>query len=110
MTQCKYHGTTEILSAAAATGAGSAFVTPWQWRKNADGISWQTIITGSPSAVTLNLEGSLDNTNWTAIDAQSTASSKLNHSTSPVPNFIRANVTGLTGGSTPTVTVKAQKG
>lgn len=110
MTQCKYHGTTTILDAATGTGAGTAVVTPLQWRKNADGISWQTVITGSPTTMVADIEGSLDNTNWTVLDNQSTVASKLNHFANPVPNYLRANVTALTGGSSPTVTVKVQKG
>lgn len=109
-TQCKYHGTTTILDAADSTGAGSAHVTPLQWRTDAHGISWQTVITGGPSAVTVDLEGSLDNTNWTSISEQASANSKLNHAPNPVPNFIRANLTGLDGGTAPTVTVIVQKG
>ncbi len=110
MTQLSFTGVTTILSAVTSTGAGSAFATPPQWRTHADGITWETTITGSPSTVSVKLQGSLDNSVWHDLDSQVSTSGQLHHSGRPVPIFVRANVVTLSGGSTPTVTVDVQQG
>lgn len=66
----------------------------------------QVNTTGAPAACTYNLEGSLDNTNWTPIISGQacTTSGLLAWDTTglrPVL-FVRANVTALSGGATAT--------
>lgn len=99
-----------LLSGATATGAGTA-----QWVKDTTVNNWtcDVDITGTPTAVTVRIEG---NTGGTVYDptgmathvltAMQLAASKATFGIvySPVHN-IRANVTVLTGGSSPTVSV-----
>ena len=63
--------------------------------------------TGSPSTSSVNLECSLDGTNWTVLGTSTSTSSTsaLVYGTSGVPfRLLRANVTATTGGTSPTVT------
>lgn len=95
-----------ILNAATATGAGGSYSVP---EKPTGGqfsdYSWQTVITGAPTAVSITLQGSLDGVNWTVVDT-STATGGESRPISGKPfAFLRANLGTLTGGTAPTVTV-----
>lgn len=67
-------------------------------------------ITGAPSAVTVALEGSIDGTNFAAIDSHVFSAGELTATFALVTlvdlpvTFVRANLTTLTGGTAPTVT------
>lgn len=71
----------------------------------------QIEVTGSPTAVTVDLEGSLDDGFWTALgtiplSAQDiTDGGSVTHLLNKPIRFVRANLTELTGGTSPTVTV-----
>ena len=62
---------------------------------------------GSPTAVKVNLEGSLDGVNWTTLAVFDTGAGATNFaiasSTSTMVLYARANLVTLTGGTTPTV-------
>ena len=100
--------TANLLSAVAATGAGSSVLaSPWN-----SNHAMQITITGAPTAVTVDLEGSLDGTTWVALVSHVMSAGELAASKAlvfvtgaPVP-MVRGNLTTLTGGTTPTVTVK----
>lgn len=66
----------------------------------------QVNTTGAPAACTYNLEGSLDNTNWTSIiNAQAcTTSGTLTWDATGIKPvlFVRVNLTALSGGATAT--------
>lgn len=73
--------------------------------------TYQATITGTPTAVTVVIEGSLDGTNYTAINTHAFTAGELTATfamfsviDNPV-SYIRANVTVLTGGTAPTVSV-----
>ena len=67
----------------------------------------QVDTTGSPSAATLQLEGSLDGTTWTALSpAMDVSSSTMFHVLDAAVAFVRSNLVTLTGGSSPTVTAR----
>ena len=67
--------------------------------------SVQVIVTGSPSACSLQLEGSLDSTNWFNLSGGQTCTSDILFSVVNKPvAFIRANLTTFTGGTNATVT------
>ena len=73
----------------------------------------QVNTTGAPAACTYSLEGSLDNTNWTAIISAQvcTTSGVLTWEatgTKPVL-FVRVNFTALSGGATATATYVGSK-
>jgi hypothetical protein len=102
-----------ILNAATATGAGSAFAVPTIPTAQRGGfiqtMVWQIVTTGSPSSISVTLQGSLDGVSWFSIgSAVTTATLTLvnlaNANAGPYA-FIRADLTTLSGGTSPTVTV-----
>ncbi len=92
------------LNAVTAIGAGQvAAYLP----KDAGYFSyaWQTAITGAPTAININLEGSLDGTTWAVMDTSTVVGGEMRFLNTKNAIFIRANLTTLTGGTAPTVTV-----
>lgn len=81
------------------------------FRKITKGHTIQIDITGAPTAITVDLEGSLNNTTWAVLitspmsAAELTAAVSLSHIEDKPVRYIRVNLTTLTGGSSPTVTV-----
>ncbi len=69
-------------------------------------IAWEKRVTGGPTAVTVNIEGSLDNSNWYTLDTDNTTANTFKEITQRGAKFIRANLVTLTGGTSPTVTVR----
>lgn len=95
----------QILTLAAATGAGS-----WVAIEPADGhqpmFTWQTVITGGPASVTVALEGSIDGgTTSFSLDSSTNTSGEVKHLTGKGALQVRANLTTLTGGTSPKVSV-----
>ena len=109
MTQLN-NSTTTILNAADATGAGSTFNVPPLWRELANGLTWEVVITGSPTTVSASLQGSLDNSNWYDLDTHTNVGNNIHAVDAPLPAYVRGYVATLSGGTTPTVTVKVMKG
>lgn len=95
-----------LLSAVTSTGAGTIKHSAYLMDKKTVQVS----ITGAPSAVTVTLEGSIDGTNFATLATKAfsagelTATFALFHSIDTPVTYVRANLTVLTGGSTPTVT------
>lgn len=73
--------------------------------------SVQVNVTGSPTAVTVDLEGSLDGVKWFQLAehvfsaGDITAQAALFHVIDRAVPMTRGNLTTLTGGTTPTVTI-----
>ena len=64
-------------------------------------------ITGSPTTCTLKLEGSLDNTTWFDLSgSQSCTANFMFHVVDRHVDSVRVNLTALSGGTSPTVTLK----
>ncbi|PWT71029.1 MAG: hypothetical protein C5B60_11425 [Chloroflexi bacterium] len=73
----------------------------------------QVVVTGSPTACTLHLEGSLDDLAvwpraWADLsgDVSITGSPTIFHVINRPVRYIRVNLTTLTGGTNPAVTIK----
>lgn len=97
-----------LLNGVTATGVGSSIIC-------GQGISEHTVqatITGAPTAVTVALDGSLDDSTWIELDShpfsagELTAGKAMWHVVNKVVKHIRLNLTALTGGTSPTVTGK----
>lgn len=95
-----------LLSAVTATGPGQVF-------RNANGFVSHTVqltTTGAPTAVTVDLEGSLDGLTWFQLtehiflSAEITLEAAMFHQNDKFVEYVRLNVTTLTGGTAPTVT------
>ena len=98
-----------LLNAATATGAGSAqktFAIPEKHTVQA--TMGGTVVA---TAVTVDLEGSLDGTTFFTLAshafsaAEITAEAAMFHITDKPVKYVQANLTTLTGGTAPTVTV-----
>lgn len=100
-----------LLNAVTSTGAGSTLKvsnqSPSQHTVQAE--MGGTVVA---TAVTVDLEGSLDGATWFTLAthiftaAEITAEGSMFHITDKVVNFVRANLITLTGGTAPTVTVR----
>lgn len=98
----------KLLDAATATGASAT----WAVRMKPRNHTVQITITGAPTAVTVDLEGSLDNTTWVSLAshimsaAELTATEAMFHVYDKTVRYARVNLVTLTAGTNPTVTVK----
>jgi len=64
----------------------------------------QILLTGSPTGCAVQLEGSLDNTNWENLSGtQDCTSVTMFHVVNRTVPHVRGNLTTLSGGSSPTV-------
>lgn len=99
-----------LLSAAAATGVGKGLpLIPAKSRHTVQATMGGTVVA---TAVTVVLEGSLDNENWFALGTHAFSSAEISaekamfHVVDKTAMFVRANLTAMSGGTAPTVTVK----
>lgn len=98
-----------MLPAASAVGTGTIFGSPVERGKQAFAtrLLFEVEITGAPTAVNVNIEGSTDPAfGHFEVLAQyaNTTNGSISLTGLTMP-FIRANLTTLTGGTAPTVTV-----
>lgn len=68
------------------------------------------VVTGSPSGCTLNLDGSLDGSHWFNISQTggsdvTCTSNVMFHVVNKLVAYVRGNLTALSGGTAPTVTI-----
>lgn len=96
----------KLLDAAAATGPSTTYANGLS-----DAQSAQFNITGGPTAVTVTIEGSLDQgVTWDAIATHAFTAGELSAGVASISiadkprDLIRHNLTVLTGGTAPTVT------
>jgi hypothetical protein len=87
------------LAAAAAIGAGKAF----NLGSAVNNFSIELLTTGSPSAFSVALQGSLDGATWTTIGSAASTIGVTTFTNTPV-TLVRLNLLTLTGGTSPTVT------
>jgi hypothetical protein len=90
------------IDAAASTGPGAA--------KDLEGVGSDfgvmVFATGTPSTVTVQLQGSHDNVNWFTVPTPTiTAADTYTNFPNFLCRYVRANLFALSGGSSPTVTV-----
>ena len=98
----------QLLNAATATGASAS----WAVRRVPRNHTVQATMGGTvvATAVTLDLEGSLDNSSWFQLAnhvftaAEITAEAAMFHAANKPTRYVRLNLTTLTGGTAPTVT------
>jgi len=94
-----------LLNAVTATGVGQSF-------QNNNGFvshTVQVMVTGSPTVVVVDLEGSLNGVTWFQLQqytfdaADITAQAALFHQNDKLVDYVRLNLITLTGGTAPTV-------
>jgi len=97
---------TTLLSAVTGAGAGTIKKSAYPMQHHALSIT----ITGSPTTIVVDLEGSVDGTNFVALGTKTfsagekTAAFALLFVIDKPVTYVQANVTTLSGGSSPTVT------
>jgi len=92
-----------VLNAKATTGAGSTVDLAHIFDKH----TWQMTLTGSPTGVDVTLQGSIDDSNWFELDRTTSTSAEMRHVVNKPVRYVRGYVTTLSGGTSPTVTVKS---
>ena len=80
-------------AAAAATGAGVPFALP----ARAGALQWQTFFGTNPATVVIDLEMSLDNVHWDAVDSTTVVGGEIRTFTIIGGKFVRGNITTITG-------------
>lgn len=94
-----------LLNAVTSTGAGTSYWIGFLPSNH----TWQTIFTGTASAVDVKLQGSIDDSNWFDLDTNtSTTSGVMRHVVNKPVNYIRGYLTTFTNGTT--MTVKSMSG
>lgn len=90
------------LSAATATGAGAVF----NLMLCHGNFTMAVTVTGAPASCAVQLQGSLDNTNWYNMGSatSNTSGTAVVNATNMPAQYVRANLTTLSGGTSPTVT------
>lgn len=87
----------QSLNAVTVTGAGAVVAYDKPRR-----VTMQVIVTGSPSGLEVDLEQSLDGTNFISI-GNTSSPNNMTLASSFAP-YARANLVSLSGGTSPTVT------
>lgn len=85
------------LNAVSVTGIGAAL----EFDVPRSPVSLHVIVTGAPT-FEVDLEGSIDGINWARVGATTSAGAMVS-ATAPVM-MIRANLTSISGGTSPTIT------
>jgi len=95
------------LNAKGSSGAGDTFgIVPFGGFPLPRVFGWDVVVTGSPSSLRVDIEGSLDGTTWFQLDTYTTAASTLRFIVDKPVRYIRANLVTLGGGSSPTATTR----
>ena len=98
------HHTWDALSANGSTGHISVLAPD---SKPCEKFTVVTAVTGSPTDADVDLEGSIDGTVWFSLSGVITAHSAgtMTHVINRPVWYVRATLTNLAGGTTPTITV-----
>lgn len=95
------------LNAATSTGAGDEFgIVPFGALPLLRTFAWDVIVTGGPATLRVDIEGSLDGTNWFQLDTYTSTASTLRFVVDKPVKYVRANLVTLTGGSSPSTTTR----
>lgn len=68
-------------------------------------FTFQSVTTGTPTSFTLTYQGSLDNVNWFTLGSSTAAAGDAQFVIDKPAQYVRATLSALTGGTSPTITV-----
>lgn len=91
-----------LLNAVTGAGAGASNNLKFLCTK----MTWEIVLTGSPTSAETSLEGSINGTTWYSLDTSTTITSEMRHIVNKPVLSVRANLISLVGGTAPTVTVR----
>lgn len=95
--------TVTSLSGVAATGAGSVFTL-----NTSRNFTWTVVYTGTPTSITIALQGSLDGTTYFDLGSSTSTANSMNHVVDKPVKFVRCNISVYTvNGSTTTCKILA---
>ena len=94
--------TVTSLNAVAVAGNGDEFALPAIGLEYPDKFTWQIITTGPPTSVQVDLQGSIDNSNWFSVDSSVNVSGELRHVVNKAVKFLRVKLVSIAGGGTVT--------
>jgi len=98
-----------LLSALTSTAdtMSSSYALPSNWANMGRPLVWQSIIVGSPSAISLQLQGALNDVDaeYNVLDTSTLATGEMRHVTPLNIRFIRVRQASRTGGTSVTVVV-----
>ncbi len=102
-----YAARSHIRSFTAQTATGTTAVLDFRSVKmHPDKLTVQLNVTGSPTGCAYQLEGSLDNVNFFDLSgSQTCTANKMFHLDAKYVRYLRGNLTTLTGGTSPSVTL-----
>lgn len=80
--------------ATAAISTGTVFALP----ARAGSLQWQTFFGTNPASIACDLEFSLDNIHWDAVDTTTVITGEIRTFATVGGAFVRGNITAITGG------------
>ncbi len=96
-----------LLNVAATTGASGSVTYPVdQMRQLPIRVVWEVLVGGTAAGLRVDLEASLDDTNWYQLDTYTSTTSTMRWVIDKPAFFLRVNVVTLTAGAAPTVTAR----
>jgi hypothetical protein len=100
---------TNLLDALTSTSdtTGSSYALPSDWASKGRPLVWQSVMVGSPSAISLQLQGALNDVDaqYNVLDTSTLATGEMRHVTPLNIRFIRVRQASRTGGTSVTVVV-----
>jgi len=114
MARESYENNEPFVSLNAVTATGDGDEVGFLPRQGEGGFprtyTWETIITGGPSAVSIELEGCIGDpdtdANWLVVDTSTVVGGERKFVVDKKVRYLRAALQTLTGGTSPTVTAK----
>ena len=91
-------------SAAAATTNSTPIAVPQKSIKSPQKLTWQTFYSATPTAITINIQGSLDEVNWSTLDSTTATGGEVKTFEHQL-NFLRAQIAAKTGSFNTTVMI-----
>jgi len=92
-----------LNAVAAAVAPGSTFALP----SRATQVTWQTVYGTAPASITIQLQISMDGTNWSTVDSSTNVNGEAKTVQFNAP-FVRGNISAITGGTTVSLLIDAR--
>lgn len=100
---------TKLLDALTSTSdtKGTAYALPSNWASMGRALVWQSVMDGSPSAISLQLQGAINNVEaeFAVLDSSTVVTGEMRHVSPLNIRFVRVRQVSRTGGTSVTVTV-----
>lgn len=99
----------KLFNALTSTGdnTSSAYALPATWARKGKALVWQSVMNGSPSAISLQLQGAMNDVSaeYAVLDTSSATAGEMRHVLPINVRFVRVRQVSRTGGTDVTVQV-----